>query len=249
MSPRRYRRILACAATALLLSAAPALADSGGATIESLPESGELEGFAQVSHTCYEGQPCVWFAAAAAYSASAGCPDTFDATHGVWQSPVEKYGIKTVGSFAFDPVALGRTIILCLYVYSEGSYSLVGQSHPFDRATHREVLPQPAPAPKPPPVPTLHHSCGEVVARAPAYEIGVHHRAYAVFIRRGRMSCALARRTMASYLNGKGIEHDRNNVSKRYWTLAGGWRCGESTDGGHCTRGGPPARDWIEAFS
>jgi hypothetical protein len=225
MSPRRYRRILACAATALLLSAAPALADSGGATIESLPESGELEGFAQVSHACYEGQSCVWFATAAAYSASAGCPDTFDATHGVWQSPVEKYGIKTVGSFAFDPAPLGRTIILCLYVYSEGSYSLVGQSHPFDRMTGREVLP----VSKPKGPSTFHRPCGTVK---------VHGIRYGVFIRRGAQSCAAARQTMRRYLVAPG-------PSRR----VGSWRCGESTDGGHCTRGGPPARDWIEAFS
>jgi hypothetical protein len=139
---------LALVAPALIPSTAQA--DSGGATISGLPESSSVQVFAEVSHTCYTGQPCDWFATAAAYSASSGCPDVFDATHGAWQSPIEIYGIKTVGNFALDPFGLGRTVVVCLYVYSEGSFSLVGQSHPFDRVTGREILPPP---PGPPPSP------------------------------------------------------------------------------------------------
>jgi hypothetical protein len=55
---------------------------------------------------------------------------------------------------------------------------------------------------------------------------------------------------MASYLGGKGTEHNSvHDISKGYWTLAGGWRCGEGTDGGHCTRGRAPVHEWIEAYS
>jgi len=237
-----------------------ALGDSGGATIRALPESQALQASVEVHHQCrgYAYGPtesCNWFATAAAYGAESGCPAVFDLSHGVRIGHAETYPGTSSGTFAFNPYRLPRDIVVCLYVNGEAE-GLVGQSHPFDRVTHREILPQPKPAPKPkpppaprqPPVPTFHHSCGQVVARAPAYEIGVHQRAYAVFIRRGRMSCALARRTMASYLNGKGVEHNRNNIMKRYWTLPHGWRCGESTDGGHCTRGRAPVHEWIEAY-
>ena len=82
------------AVLALIVTPSAVQADSGGAKISGLPESSSVEVFAEVSHTCYEGKPCDWFATAAAYSASSGCPAVFDATHGAWQSPIESYGVK-----------------------------------------------------------------------------------------------------------------------------------------------------------
>jgi hypothetical protein len=139
----RVRRFALIVGVALLLLPAAADADSGGATISSLPESSNVQVFAEVSHQCAGEESCVWFAAATAYSASSGCPMVFDGSHGVWQSPLEKYPIKTVGSFAVNTAALESTIVVCLYVYSEGTFSLVGQSHPFNVQTGREVLPEP----------------------------------------------------------------------------------------------------------
>lgn len=142
------RFALAIAFLSLLAVPSAAGADSGGAKVSALPESSSVEVFAQVEHQC-EGS-CAWFATAAAYSASSGCPYTFDATHGVWQSPVEQYSIKTVGSFTVGTSNLENIIVVCLYVYSEGSTTLVGQSHPFNVSTGREILPPPPAPPEPP---------------------------------------------------------------------------------------------------
>ncbi|HEY4450934.1 MAG TPA: hypothetical protein VGN13_05005 [Solirubrobacteraceae bacterium] len=103
---------------------------------------------AELHHSCFllnEYEACDWFGEAAAYSASTGCPFNFDATHGQWVGTVETSEGTTYGSFTFVPYGLERTIVVCLYVYAESSSTLVGESHPFDRARGSEVLPQPPP--------------------------------------------------------------------------------------------------------
>lgn len=134
-----------------LVVAPSALADSAGATVHSLPESEQLEVHAEVRHQCpgylSEGEQCDWFASASAYSAASGCPSVFDASRGIWIGPTESTPGKSTGNFAFTPYGLESEIVVCLYVSAEGSSTLVGESHPFNRLTGREVLP----APKPPP--------------------------------------------------------------------------------------------------
>lgn len=150
----RVRLVAAGIAALAIAVCAPAAAraDGGGATVRALPESSSVEVSARVEHSCASETPCAWFAAAAVYSSSSGCPYSFDATHGVWQSGLEEVGVPTDGHFTISGFTLAKmeaTIVVCLYVYSEGSTTLVGQSHPFDRATGREVLPPPAEAPAP----------------------------------------------------------------------------------------------------
>lgn len=116
---------------ALLATPADAGADSGGATVSQLPESEQLQATVELHHECpgYLSEPsstCYWFSEASAYSAEVGCP------------------ITTFATFAFNPYGRGRTVVLCLYVHA-GEDSLVGSSHPFDRATGREILPSPPP--------------------------------------------------------------------------------------------------------
>jgi hypothetical protein len=131
----------------LLLLALPttAFGDSGGATINSLPESEEVEVAFEVQHECYS-QSCVWAAYASAYSASTECPATFDSSHYVGSGNVETAGGNSTGRFSFAPAlrTSSSEVIVCLYVESGSSTTLVGQSHPFNLITHREVLPQPA---------------------------------------------------------------------------------------------------------
>lgn len=139
---------------AVLASPIAAQADSGGATIRSLPESSELQVAVEVRHDCpgYAYGPtesCTWFATAAAYGSESGCPVVFDSSHGVWVGRVETFPGTSYGSFAFNPYNLPRLVVVCLYVNGE-SEEQVGQSHPFDRLTGREVLPPP---PEPPPSP------------------------------------------------------------------------------------------------
>jgi hypothetical protein len=144
---------------ALLAMPADASADSGGATIRRLPESEQLQVSAEVHHQCSGTSPteaggsCPWFAQASEYPASTACPIVFDVSHSVWTGPVETYAGTTFGTFAFNPRQSSGAVQVCLYVYSEGS-SLVGQSHPFDLNTGREILPAP-PSPPPTPEPSL----------------------------------------------------------------------------------------------
>jgi len=136
-----------------------AAADSGGATIRSLPESEQLQVSAEVHHQCSGTSPteaggsCPWFAQASEYPASTECPIVFDISHGVWTGPVETYAGTSFGTFAFNPRQSSGAIQVCLYVYAEGS-SLVGQSHPFNLNTGREILPAP-PSRPPSPEPSL----------------------------------------------------------------------------------------------
>jgi hypothetical protein len=141
------------AAFVLLVIPATAAADSGGATVRTLPESEELQVSVEVQHECASEKYCGWYGEATAYSASVECPSAFDLSHGVSVEPGE---VKTEGgtgswTFAFNPSGLASEVVVCLYIYSGGEESLVGQSHPFNRATGREVLPQLPQEPGPPP--------------------------------------------------------------------------------------------------
>ncbi len=136
--------VLTCLATPAVVHA-----DSGGATISTLPESEALQGSVEVQHDCSGETFCAWYGEASAYSAGVECPSTFDSSHGVW---VGGGGVKTEsgtdsGTFAFSPFGLPDEVKLCLYVSASGD-SLVGESHPFSRSAGREILPQP---PGPPP--------------------------------------------------------------------------------------------------
>jgi len=139
--------ILGLALILASLGAPPvASADSGGATINTLPDSSQLEGHVEVSHECggvfrseREG-PCPWFAETAQYPAYIECPEVYDGSHGVWVGPLEQGSVTSSGTFPFTPEA--SEVVLCLYVNTEGT-SLVGQSHPFNTQTGSETLPQP----------------------------------------------------------------------------------------------------------
>jgi hypothetical protein len=141
---------------AVLILATPGVAgaDSGGATVQPLPESSELEVAAELHHQCGEGEGCSWFGEAAAYSASAECPFAYDASRGVWVGEVQSSAGTVSAHFAFDPSRLERVVVVCLYVYAGGENTWVGQSHPFDRYTGREILPPPSSPPPPPAQPT-----------------------------------------------------------------------------------------------
>ena len=131
---------------ALALLPSVARADSGGATINTLPDSSQLEGHVEVSHECggvfksEREQPCQWFAETTQYPASVECPGVYDGSHGVWVGPIEQGSATSSGSFSFIPEA--SEVVLCLYIYTEGT-SLVGHSHPFDTRTSSEVSPGP----------------------------------------------------------------------------------------------------------
>ena len=115
----------------VLCGPAAAHADSGGATVRALPESSSVGVSAQVDHSCESETSCAWFGAAAVYSASSGCPYSFDATHGVWQSGIEQLGLPADGDFTISGFTLAKmetTIVVCLYVYSEGSTALTSPS-------------------------------------------------------------------------------------------------------------------------
>jgi hypothetical protein len=157
---RAMMKRLAGLAAIVALLALPSIAgaDSGGATIRSLPESQELQVSAAVHHECpgFLSQPtssCAWFAGATQYPAGTECPITFDDTHSVWVGPLETVPGTTYGTFAFRPTESTGAVHVCLFVFAEGS-SLVGQSHPFNLDTGTEVLPPP-PSPPPSPEPSL----------------------------------------------------------------------------------------------
>jgi hypothetical protein len=96
---------------------------------------------------------------------------------------------------------------VCLYV-DEGSQTyFVGQSHPFNRATGREILPSP---------PLHNRRCGSVQAEGANWRVTV----------RGPASCSLAAQTIRSYLRGGGTPN-HNVAIIGYRTLRGGWECGE----------------------
>lgn len=153
----RVGRIVGLALVVTLLAMpAVAIADSGGATVSRLPESEQLQVSAEVHHQCSgtspteAGSSCPWFAQASEYPASTECPIVFDVSHSVWTGPLETYAGTSYGMFAFNPRQSAGAIHVCLYVYDEGA-SLVGQSHPFDIATGREILSSPSPPPTPEP--------------------------------------------------------------------------------------------------
>lgn len=126
---------------AVLVLPATASADSGGATIRTLPESQELEVSLELHHEC-DGEPgCFWFGQATAYSATVGCPITADDSHSVWSGEVKSGEGASRATFAFNPYGLSSEVIVCLYVDEGSESTLVGESHPFNRSTGREVLP------------------------------------------------------------------------------------------------------------
>jgi hypothetical protein len=146
---RQVKWLTAGILIALVLLPSVAHADSGGATINTLPDSPQLEGHVEIQHECggvfksERERPCPWFGEAAQYPASVECPGVYDGSHGVWVGSVEQGSTTSSGSFAFAPEA--SEVILCLYVSADSSEELVGRSHPFNTRTGGEVLPQPAP--------------------------------------------------------------------------------------------------------
>jgi hypothetical protein len=87
---------------ALALLPSVARADNGGATINSLPDSYELEGHVEIQHECGIAG-CSWFGEAAQYPANIECPGIYDGSHGVWIGPVEQGSGTSSGVFAFIP--------------------------------------------------------------------------------------------------------------------------------------------------
>jgi hypothetical protein len=142
---RQVGWLIASILIALALLPSVARADSAGATINTLPDSSQLEGHVEVNHECggvfksEREQPCPWFAEAAQYPANTACPGVYDESHGVWLGPIEHGSVTSSGNFSFIPEA--SDVVLCLYVNAEGT-SLVGHSHPFNTQTGSEVLPQ-----------------------------------------------------------------------------------------------------------
>jgi hypothetical protein len=136
-------------ALAAIMAATPiasAIADTGGATVRSLPQSEEVQVTAEVQHDCR--QFCVWYGEASAYSApddasglSFECPTTLDLSHEVGSGPIERVPRTSSWTFAFNPYAI--VVVICLYANDGGNTRLVGQSHPFDTFKGREVLPPP----------------------------------------------------------------------------------------------------------
>ncbi len=130
----------------LILIPSVARADSGGATINALPDSYHLEGHVEVRHECAgvfqsEREKCFWYGEASQYPAGVECPFVYDGSHGVWVGSVEQGSGASSGNFSFIPEA--RTVILCLYADEDGEENLVGKSHPFDTQTGGEILPRP----------------------------------------------------------------------------------------------------------
>lgn len=141
----RVRWFTAGILIALVFLPSVARADGGGATINTLPDSSQLEGHVEIQHECGDGlfrsereQPCPWFGEAAQYPANVGCPGVYDESHGVWVGPVEEGSTTSNGSFSFSPEA--SEVVLCLYVDAEGT-SFVGKSHPFNPRTGGESRP------------------------------------------------------------------------------------------------------------
>jgi len=132
------------------------MADSGGATISALPESSNVQAHVEIDHNCYIERFCDWYGEASAYLSSIECPSVFDESHGVWiQNESIRTQSETVSEeFSFDPsfawegYATNPAIKLCLYANAETS-SLVGESHPFNLYTKREILPKPHSPPHP----------------------------------------------------------------------------------------------------
>ncbi len=189
-------------------SGSVARADSGGATVRTLPESSELQANVTVEHSCpgYSYGPtetCDWFGEAAAYGAESGCPQVFDVSRGIWVGTPETAPGSSTGSFAFSTFGLPRDVVVCLYVHSEGD-ELVGKSHPFDQQTGREILSAPSEP--------VASGCGKLKARGLSWQISVQ----------GNERCPIARREMSHFLS----------QSKRSRTLRTGWRCTRGTQDG-----------------
>jgi hypothetical protein len=122
------RHLLSVAALVALALPAAAYADSGTGSINSLPDSQELEASVQVEHTCKEGS-CVWFAEASAYPPETACPESLDLSHSVWIGEVKDSPAGTwtdFGHFSFAPEEADAATI-CLYVNVEGESTLAGR--------------------------------------------------------------------------------------------------------------------------
>jgi hypothetical protein len=201
------RRCLLVLTISALAWPSVAAADGGGATIRSLPESTELQVSLTVEHSCPgfaygQGESCDWFGEAAAYGAG-GCPVVFDGSHGIWVGPVQTAPGSSSASVAFNPSRLPRDVVVCLYVYAEGSSALVGQSHPFDRSTGREILP---PSSNLPGQPVPGGACRKVRVRGVNWSITIEGRG---------APCRVARPAMTRFLS----------TGRKSRTLADGWRC------------------------
>ncbi|HTC68984.1 MAG TPA: hypothetical protein VK662_05390 [Acidothermaceae bacterium] len=121
----------AAALTAVLVSvglASPVVAraeeDIGRGQIHALPDSWELEGSVEVTEAC-GAEACAWFGEVSAYPEATGCPEVFDASHGVWVGPVREGSGASFGDFSFTPEDPGSAE-LCLYVGEAAGSSLVG---------------------------------------------------------------------------------------------------------------------------
>jgi len=117
-----------------------------------------------------------------------------------------------------------------------------GGWHPFDPVLGGGTLPPHTTAPaqlRPINIPRGGGvlSCGKVRVRGEVYE---------VFRLRGRVSCARARATMATYLSSR-----RRGLAPEPKALPGGWRCSRTSSGeDRCLKGATNphyAREWIDS--
>jgi hypothetical protein len=206
------RLVLLATLATMGMTASSALADSGGATIRSLPESEEIQVTAEVHHNCpeYLSEPdstCDWFAEASTYSSSVECPITFDASHSAWSGELQTTPGASDNTFAILPYGLPRDIHVCLYIYAENESTLVGQSHTFDRTSGRELIPHKSTT----------RECGTVSATKLNWDVSIYE---------GPESCATARKVLGSYLHGSGKpDHKTSFINGRL--LSKGWLCGE----------------------
>ena len=103
-----------------LATAPAAVANGGGATIHTLPESSKVEVNASVEYECpFDNSECSWYGQAAAYNAETECPNTWDLSHGVGIGSVDQGSGSDSWHFAFLPSEYGSTIKLCLYIDGE----------------------------------------------------------------------------------------------------------------------------------
>lgn len=73
-------------------------------------------------------------------------------------------------------------------------------------------------------------TCGTVVARGVRFD---------VTIKKGRASCATARKVLWAFMSGRGRRYGPANgpAYLQTWSV-NGWSCGHGTGGGACIRGG-----------
>ena len=108
-------------------------------------------------------------------------------------------------------------IVVCLYVYSEGSTALVGQSHPFDRATGREILPPPPEAP----APARHRRPEQVPQRTVQATEGCDRNAPPLWIMHVHgVHCPTARAVAKAVDRWPTTHHFTVNVTRKRWTCA-----------------------------